>query len=119
LGVVTFDARRHLSMEEALSGLPGPAGQRFRTVFEHGSLQVEIYAPVGTDPQSPHTRDEVYVVASGSGVFVSDKGRERFTAGAFLFAPAGVAHRFEEFTGDLVVWVLFYGPEGGEAALQQ
>ncbi len=24
-------------------------------------------------------------------------------------------HRFEEFTGDLTVWVMFYGPEGGEA----
>jgi hypothetical protein len=31
-----------------------------------------------------------------------------------LFAPAGVTHRFENFTTDLVVWVFFYGPEGGE-----
>jgi hypothetical protein len=30
--------------------------------------------------------------------------------------PAGVVHRFEEFTEDLVVWVVFYGPEGGERA---
>ena len=29
--------------------------------------------------------------------------------------PAGVTHRFEEFTDDLAVWVFFYGPEGGEA----
>jgi hypothetical protein len=28
--------------------------------------------------------------------------------------PAGVEHRFEGFTDDLVVWVVFYGPEGGE-----
>jgi hypothetical protein len=27
-----------------------------------------------------------------------------------------VEHRFEEFSDDLVVWVIFYGPEGGEAA---
>jgi hypothetical protein len=33
-----------------------------------------------------------------------------------LFAAAGVAHRFENFTDDVVVWVLFYGLEGGEAA---
>ncbi len=32
-----------------------------------------------------------------------------------LFAPAGLPHRFEDFTDDLVVWVMFYGPEGGEA----
>jgi hypothetical protein len=23
-------------------------------------------------------------------------------------------HRFEEFSDDLIVWVIFYGPEGGE-----
>jgi mannose-6-phosphate isomerase-like protein (cupin superfamily) len=108
-----FDSQRKVSMAEALAALPGPAGERFSTVFTHGSLEVEIYAPVGSDPQSPHTRDEVYIVASGHGVFVSDAGRQPCRAGDFLFAPAGVAHRFEEFT-DLVVWVLFYGPEGGE-----
>lgn len=32
------------------------------------------------------------------------------------FVPAGVVHRFEEFTDDFAVWVVFYGPEGGEAA---
>jgi tellurite resistance-related uncharacterized protein len=26
-----------------------------------------------------------------------------------------VVHRFEEFTDDMMVWVFFYGPEGGEA----
>jgi hypothetical protein len=29
--------------------------------------------------------------------------------------PAGVVHRFEEFSNDVVVWVFFYGPEGGES----
>ncbi|MEO8164540.1 MAG: cupin domain-containing protein, partial [Betaproteobacteria bacterium] len=31
-----------------------------------------------------------------------------------LFVPAGVPHRFEMFTDDFCVWVMFYGPEGGE-----
>jgi hypothetical protein len=31
-----------------------------------------------------------------------------------LFAAAGATHCFENFSDDLVVWVLFYGPEGGE-----
>ena len=31
--------------------------------------------------------------------------------------PSPEGHRFERFTDDLVVWVIFYGPEGGEAAL--
>lgn len=82
--------------------------------FEHGSLTVKVYAPRGTDPQKPHSRDEVYVVISGSGTFVHGERRDPFKPGDFLFAAAGVVHRFEEFTDDFAVWVLFYGPEGGE-----
>lgn len=32
----------------------------------------------------------------------------------FFFVAAGTGHRFEDFTGDLAVWVVFYGPPGGE-----
>ena len=28
--------------------------------------------------------------------------------------PAGVVHRFEDFTDDFATWGMFYGPEGGE-----
>ena len=103
-----------LALGEALGRLPGAGGARFVTLFERGSLTVEIYAPRGTDPQQPHARDEVYVVARGSGEFLHGGTRVAFAPGDFLFVPAGVAHRFENFTEDLVVWVIFYGPEGGE-----
>jgi mannose-6-phosphate isomerase-like protein (cupin superfamily) len=76
-------------------------------------MEVEIYAPCGTDPQTRHTRDEVYVVVSGNGTFVNGQDRHPFGPGDILFVPAGVEHRFEDFTDDLVVWVVFYGPEGG------
>jgi mannose-6-phosphate isomerase-like protein (cupin superfamily) len=108
--------RRRVSVAEALARVPGAGGERFAKVLEHGSLSVEIYAPRGRDPQQPHTRDEAYVVVEGSGHFVNGGRRHPFGPGDFLFVPAGVAHRFEEFTDDLVVWVIFYGPEGGEAA---
>ena len=52
----------------------------------------------------------------GTGFFVSGAERYRFGSGDLLFVPAGVVHRFEEFTDDLAVWVVFYGPEGGESA---
>jgi len=106
--------RRRAGVAEALALLPGADGARFAKVLEHGSLVVEIYAPRGRDPQQPHTRDEAYVVVTGSGEFVNGEARQRFGPGDFLFVPAGVAHRFEDFTDDLVVWVIFYGPEGGE-----
>jgi len=101
---------------EALAKLPGPGGKRFVELYEHGTLVVEIYAPRGKDPQQPHARDEVYFVAAGRGAFVDGNERYAFGPGDLLFVPAGVVHRFEDFTDDLAVWVLFYGPEGGEAS---
>lgn len=101
---------------EALKHLPGPTGERFATIFQHGSLLVEIYAPRGLDPQKPHNRDEVYFVAAGSGEYVCEESRQSFGPADILFAAAGLEHRFENFTDDLVVWVLFYGPEGGESS---
>lgn len=105
-----------VTLAQAMDLLSSAGGKRFTTVFKHGSLLVEIYAPRGTDPQQPHARDEVYVVASGEGSFVSGEARHRVGPGQFLFAPAGVPHRFEDFTDDLIVWVMFYGPEGGEGS---
>ncbi|HEY0545616.1 MAG TPA: cupin domain-containing protein [Pyrinomonadaceae bacterium] len=102
-----------MTVKEALAKLPGEGGERFASVFEHGSLLIEIYAPRGVDLQKPHTRDEAYIVIEGSGFFVNGESRTEFAAGDFLFVPAGVAHRFEDFTDNLVVWVIFYGPEGG------
>ena len=103
-----------LTVPDALARLPGPGGERFVELFRHGTLAVELYAPRGSDPQSPHTRDEVYVVVSGKGQFVNGADRHPFGPGDVLFVPAGVTHRFEEFTDDLAAWVFFYGPEGGE-----
>src|SRR6266566_1479219 len=104
-----------LTIREALERLPNPEGKRFNTIFKHGSLLVEIYAPRGVDPQKPHTRDEVYFVACGRGEYVCADTRQEFGPSDLLFAAAGMEHRFENFTDDLAVWVLFYGPEGGEA----
>jgi mannose-6-phosphate isomerase-like protein (cupin superfamily) len=109
-----FDAARRLAPEDALARLPGEGGARFVEVFRHGSLAAEVYAPVGRDEQKPHTRDEVYVVLRGRGTWVSDAGRQPCGPGDFLFVPAGVAHRFEDFEPGFAVWVFFYGPEGGE-----
>ncbi|HKP85688.1 MAG TPA: cupin domain-containing protein [Blastocatellia bacterium] len=114
-GTAKRNEARRVSIEQARASLPGAQGERSAEVFAHGSLVVKMYAPRGVDHQTPHARDEVYVVASGSGEFVSGETRERFGPNDFIFAPAGVAHRFENFTDDFFVWVLFYGPEGGEA----
>ena len=55
-------------------------------------------------------------MVSGRGEFVNGSERHAFAPGDVMFVPAGVEHRFEQFTDDLAVWVVFYGPEGGYAA---
>jgi len=105
---------RWATVAEALERLPGPDGERFAKVLGHGTMEVEVYAPRGQDPQEPHTRDELYFVVRGTGEFVNGPDRHPFGPGDVLFVPAGVEHRFEDFTDDLAVWVVFYGPEGGE-----
>lgn len=104
----------HLTLGEGLARLSGGRGERFVELFGHGTLSVELYAPRGHDPQQPHSRDEVYVVVRGRGQFLNGGVRDPFGPGDVLFVPAGVVHRFEDFSDDLAVWVFFYGPEGGE-----
>ena len=111
-----FATERQLSLRSAMKRLPSSDGKPFTELFRHGSLCVEIFAPRGRDTQQPHTRDEIYMVAQGSGVFVTGEERMNFAPGDVLFAAAGEVHRFEDFTEDFYTWVLFYGPEGGEAA---
>ncbi len=111
---MSSDACIKINLAEALRRLPGPQKENVVTLFEHGSLVAKLYAPRGIDPQTRHSRDEVYVVAQGSGEFVCGATRETFQSNDVLFVAAGVSHRFENLTDDFAVWVFFYGPEGGE-----
>src|SRR6266850_3421365 len=95
----------HLTLNRALARMPGPDRDQYDILLRHGTLTVGLYAPRGMDDQTPHTRDEVYVVMAGSGYFRNGADRHRFSPGDVLFVPARVEHRFEEFTGDLALWV--------------
>ncbi len=77
-------------------------------------MRLEYYAPIEHDDQTPHTRDELYVIARGVGWFVNGERRHPFSVGDVLFVPAGIVHRFDAFSEDIGVWVMFYGPKGGE-----
>jgi mannose-6-phosphate isomerase-like protein (cupin superfamily) len=117
IGTVTMttpNSYQKITLSEALDRLPGPQGERSVGLLEHGSLVVKLYAPRDNDPQTPHSRDEVYVIAQGSGEFVCAGSRQTFGPNDLIFARAGVEHRFENFSNDLAMWVMFYGPEGGE-----
>ena len=107
----------HLRAKDGLDRLPGPNGERFVELFKRGTLSVELYAPHRTDPQRPHSRDEVYGILSGTGRFLRGSEEVIFERGDVLFVAAGENHRFVDFSQDFVAWVFFYGPEGGEQDL--
>lgn len=111
-----FSSERIIKLADAQNAIPTRDGKLYAELFRHGTLTVEIYAPKGTDLQQPHTRDELYIVAAGRGWFLVEGQRVQFGPGDALFAAAGEVHRFEDFTEDLLVWVVFYGREGGERA---
>src|SRR5262249_52912366 len=97
-----------LSLAAGLA-LPLPPGRRSAEIFVDRDLEVRLYAPKGHDPQTPHDRDELYIVASGSGRFQVDGEVTPFKAGDLLFAAAHTTHRFEDFSPDFAAWVIFYG----------
>lgn len=105
---------------ELLQRLPGkatgkwPSGERFALAFAHGTMSVELYAPTGQDPQTPHAQDELYFVYSGDGDLWIDHERHACQPGMAFFVAAGTRHHFENLTSDFSTWVVFWGPKGGE-----
>ena len=103
------------TLEQAAGLLPeAQARPRSAAVYQHGSLLLKLFSPVDQDTQQPNTQDELYFVARGRGWFVNGEVRHPFQTGDALFVPAGVTHRFEDFSEDVMLWVVFYGPQGGE-----
>ena len=103
-----------IPLAEAQQRIPGPPGAHSVGVMERGTLRVLLSLPVSPNRQTPHAQDEVYVIMHGRGVLFHDGRRDPFEAGDFIFVAAGTEHWFEDFTEDLAVWVVFYGPPGGE-----
>lgn len=98
-----------LSLAGALA-LSLPKGRRSAEVLVDGDLEIRFYAPKGHDPQPSHNRDEIYIVAAGRGkVRVGDR-IDPIEPGALIFVAAHEIHRFEDFSEDFAVWVVFYGP---------
>jgi len=85
------------------------AGKLYLEFLRVPSLSVGLYslAAGGTDPQQPHTEDEVYYIVSGRGsIKVGSEDRE-VQAGSVVFVAAGVEHRFHSITEDLDILVFF------------
>ena len=87
----------------------------YGVLLENGSMELGYYQPSGSDEQSPHDQDEIYIVQSGTGIFVRGDEEISFETGDALFVAANVEHRFIDFSDDFAAWVIFYGPTGGES----
>ena len=81
-------------------------------------LSMGLYAlPAGgTDPQGPHTEDEVYHVVSGRAKLRIGERDHDATPGALLFVAANVEHRFHSIEEDLTVLVFFAPAEAARRA---
>ena len=76
-------------------------------LLKKSSLEIEFYRPGEADEQEPHDRDEVYVIAAGSGEFEYEGKRRPFQTGEVLYVPRGARHRFVNYSPDFATWVVF------------
>lgn len=106
--------RSAVSIAEAIQQLAREKDQQFTVLMQHGTMSIEYFAPETIDTQTPHQQDEIYVIASGQSEFYRDGIIIQCNKGDVLFVPAGMEHRFMNFSNDFATWVVFYGPAGGE-----
>jgi len=97
-----------VSLAEATEKL-SQHGKEFLLLFKNSTLDLELYKPHLVDKQTPHDRDEVYIIATGEATFELEGEKTTVKTGDFLFVSAYAAHKFVEFSEDFSTWVLFFG----------
>jgi mannose-6-phosphate isomerase-like protein (cupin superfamily) len=98
-------ARRQEAARRYLEFLRVPALSCGLYVLEAGS----------SDPQQPHSEDEIYVVMGGRAqIRVADQDRP-VVAGSIVYVAAGVEHRFHSIEEALEVLVVFAPAEYSQA----
>jgi len=71
------------------------------------SMGLYVLPAGGTDPQSPHTEDEVYYVVSGKAKILVAEENGDVQAGSIIYVKKNVAHRFHSIEEELTVLVFF------------
>ena len=92
------------------------ATRRGEYLMRHGTMRAMPHRPATPNLQTPHIQDELYLVMRGGGNFTKNGETVRFGAGDAIFVEAGAEHRFEAMDDDVWLWIVFWGPEGGEQA---
>ena len=61
-------SKLRVTVEEARRA-PNDPGRSTALMLAHGTMELRWFAPTSVDPQTPHDRDELYIIVSGAGVF--------------------------------------------------
>jgi mannose-6-phosphate isomerase-like protein (cupin superfamily) len=90
------------------------AGQLYHEFLSVPDLSGGLYVleAGATDPQSPHTEDELYVVMAGRGRIIVGDDEAAVGPGSVVFVAADVPHRFVDIVERLVILVAFGPAEG-------
>jgi mannose-1-phosphate guanylyltransferase len=78
------------------------------------SMSLEVYRlqAGATDPQDPHTEDEVYYIVSGSAKIRIGEDVHPVEAGDIIFVEREVEHYFFDIKSELTTLIFFAPPYG-------
>jgi mannose-6-phosphate isomerase-like protein (cupin superfamily) len=101
-------------IEEFRAKLPLPADEKwkdgvwFTNAFTKGDFELEFFAPRGQDYQTPHEKDEFYIIVGGTADLIKETETINCRTGDAIFVGKGVKHHFENISDDFVSWVIFF-----------
>lgn len=89
----------------------------FVEFLRRDSMSLEVYRleAGATDPQDPHTEDEVYYVVSGTARIRIGDDAHPVEEGDVVFVERGVDHYFFDVEEELVTLIFFAPPYGSLA----
>jgi mannose-6-phosphate isomerase-like protein (cupin superfamily) len=89
------------------------SGQLYEEFLRVHGISTGIYSLRAgtTDPQEPHSRDEIYYVLHGAASIHVGNETQIIKPGSVIFVPAGAEHKFHDIKEDLTLLVVFAPPE--------
>ena len=93
------------------------SGELYLEFLAASTMSVGVYelAAGSTDPQRPHTEDEIYYVLDGRGRIRVDDDDLEVEPGSVIFVAAAQPHKFHSITETLQLLVVFAPPRGSRA----
>ena len=89
----------------------------FNEFLRRDSMSLEVYRleAGATDPQDPHTEDEVYYIVTGSAKIRIGDDVHPVEPGDIIFVEREVEHYFFDIESELVTLIFFVPPYGSLA----